>query len=464
MSRPGAAASSGVSQTPPSLAKFPYTAMTMLYCVQFVNHKLIELEKTIHRRFQLKSIRGDRYFSFFIKGGCAVNLQAWIYQRENWYDEIPADFKNFKDIDCSLLINPYLPEEVKGILYLELPAYVLKYIFDFLKSGLDWNSLRREWKRQILPQTPQDKFNIWSTPYWEDYENASGIRSFYETKDTLLANLPSLNLTPKDFQVGGACPFRVQYKTNLSFMSSNFHSSLISLFPAFESSESFLDITITKMNKENRLYDFDFGQFNSHPLVVKSGLPEIWLPIVNIIYLYIDQQYSAAHNTRTNKITSRLQRADYIKSFILDYYYKIYNYDPRSFLTLLASCVFYLNCYESPYIIENKDEYIRYLIHLGQEIRKNYSDPVRSVVMLGTATSAAVIDPYEIFPEMLRDNDFSDTLPPSLIKIYSPLPPLLSIDSKKNTSGGYNSRRQVHKTRRRIRRSRKTRVRRNRRT
>jgi hypothetical protein len=369
-----------------SLDNYPFTAMNMLRCVEYVNNNLIEFESSFRQQFKID----HKLFRFFIKGGCAVNIQKYIFEKDELPNSsFPYYLKKFRDVDCSLVINPMLPPEIQFELYRVLPAYVLKYVFDYLQDILSWDGTRREWVKKTIPYLAQDQtVLIHSTPYWEPYEESVGISTFYSTTESFLANIPSLGLYERDFILSRKCPFQVKYKTSLAFMANNFHSSLISVIPRFEGAESFLDISIPKMTQPMRYFEFMYSYPVLSTIILKKTerTDVIHVPVVDILFLYMDQEYSSAHNDRENKKRSRKERANEIKGMIIKYYNKIYN---KNIYQMLENITKYIkHVASSPTtVFLNKDEIVQYLQELVKYIRSFIPKPTMSSISFSTTAT-----------------------------------------------------------------------------
>jgi hypothetical protein len=357
-----------------TLDNYPFTAMNMLRCVEYINNNLIDFETYFRQQFKIS----HKLFRFFIKGGCAVNIQKYIFEKDELPNSsFPYYLKKFRDVDCSLVINPMLPREIQFELYRVLPAYILKYIFDFLQNMIPWDGTRREWVKKSIPHLAQDQtVLIHSTPYWEPYEEGEGISTIYNTTESFLANVPQFGFHEDDFILSGNCPFQVKYKTSLAFMANNFHSSLVSVIPRFEGAESFLDITILKKTNPMRYFEFTYSSPLLSTIILKKTdkltksdkIDVIQAPVVDILFLYMDQEYSSAHNDRENKKRYRKERADEIKGMIIKYYYKIFNKNINQLLEYINSIIAQIA--SSPRtLFSNKEEIVHYLQELVKYIR-----------------------------------------------------------------------------------------------
>lgn len=375
-------------QSPSStLDNYPFTAMNMLRCVEYITNNLVDFERSFREELKIDY----SLFRFFIKGGCAVNIQKYIFEKDELPNSsFPYYLKKFRDVDCSLVINPMLPPEIQFELYRVLPAYILKYIFDYLQNMIPWDGTRREWVKKSIPHLAQDQtVLIHSTPYWEPYEEGQGISTIYNTTESFLANVPQFGFHEDDFILSGNCPFQVKYKTSLAFMANNFHSSLISVIPRFEGAESFLDITILKKTNAMRYFEFTY----SSPLIATIILKKtektdvIQVPVVDILFLYMDQEYSSAHNDRQNKKRYRKERANEIKGMIVNYYYKIYNKNIYQLLEHINTYIFYIT--SSPRtIFSNKNEMLEYLQELVIYIRSFIPSAPRMIAAPPPRTAA----------------------------------------------------------------------------
>jgi hypothetical protein len=264
-----------------------------------------------------------------------------------------------------------LPRDLQFELYRVLPAYILKYVFDYLQNMIPWDGTRREWVKKSIPHLAQDQtVLIHSTPYWESYEEGEGISTIYDTTESFLANVPQFGFHADEFIISGKCPFQVKYKTSLAFMATNFHSSLVSVLPRFEGAESFLDITILKKTNPMRYFEFMYSSPLLSTIILKKTekTDVIQVPVVDILFLYMDQEYSSAHNDRQNKKRSRKERADEIKRMIVNYYYKIYNKNIHQLLEYINKIIAHIIS-SPPAVFPNKGEMVMYLQDLVKYIR-----------------------------------------------------------------------------------------------
>lgn len=387
MSRPGVAASSGISGSPYpsqdfSLVNYPITAIIMLRCVAYLNKNLKWYEEQVQGFYGLES--HTPLFRFYMKGGAAHSLWEHEVLYESFNKKLSHNYFTFRDIDCFVVISPYLDESIQMRLYDEMPKVILFFVIRFLKEIRPlWSKFVKEWGIPILPpdfcwQAGGRKkgivncpghFLLHSTPYWEEYElptdkgpfkdfpsiskNYESEDSFFHFVDRTKDILPRYTIESSSFKTDYDCPFQVLYKTSLAFMDQNFQTSLISISPRVENTESFFDIGILKMGHPSRVYEFDAAiPIEIH---LNYGKRIFDIPVADLLFLYLDQLHSAQQNNREEKKRTRLDRAFYIRGLLI-------RAEPIGILKRIDDLLQLLSSPEYP--LNNKMEFIEELENL----------------------------------------------------------------------------------------------------
>lgn len=331
-------------------------------------------------------------FVFFLNGGYASSFYLPTI--------LPV-----KDIDCSVLINPYLSLEIKQKIYFHLYMFIIHKMAIFIRSTSSfWLGIVNELEQKGIV------FDDISTPQRLDIRNRGFTRNNLHPMTDLPGGLNAL-YDNEDTVLPPGCPFRISIQTDASFGTHGVNILLISLKlrtlkPVFSKSGrsspvslmngssspttqqdtsmymySYLDISISKPSTLTNEYDYDLAVLsNSLKHVSLNAFTRVPLIVANPIYLYINQLASSRTNSRPDKIASRKQRSRLLLDYIRNSYSRNTN-DIKDFI-LTFSQWFYEHSnlqYMNDYRYYDYENIFHELIDLIQHPEKTNSYFARSV-------------------------------------------------------------------------------------